>query len=100
MNVQTVTESPATSQDVGKDLLTVLVDTSSGPWLAYGRLVLPYVPKQGARVRIKDLGGQADIKPIVVDGNGRNIDGQSTRSIQNPFEALLLVYTGSQWVVI
>lgn len=78
----------------------VLVDTSFLAWLANGTLFLPGSPQTGVRIHIKDVAGQADIKPISVNGGGPLIDGQTSRLIQNPFESLLVMYNGSKWVVI
>lgn len=78
----------------------VLVDTSFLAWLANGILFLPGVPQAGVRIHIKDVAGQADIKPISVNGGGHLIDGQTSRLIQIPFESLLVTYDGSKWVVI
>lgn len=98
--IQLVSTSPDTIQDPNIGRIVVLVDTSSPSWSSGGILNLPGSPVASARVLIKDEGGQAAAKPIVVSGAGKLIDTVSTRQIQNPFEALLLAYDGTKWVVI
>lgn len=95
-----VDRSPTDIPDPGLSQVSLLVDTSSLNWPVSGTLRLPVSPTSKARVLIKDISGQADSKPIVILGRGLSIDGESSFTLQNPFEALLLVYTGTQWVVI
>ena len=100
MAIQNVDTSPAAADDPGIGTTKVYVDTSAISWAPSGVITLPATPQDGSRIQIKDEGGSAFTKPIVVDGNGNNIDGQATRTIQNPFEALLVAYEGTHWAVI
>lgn len=98
--IQSISVSPATVLDPNIGKIVVLVDTSSVNWSDNGVLSLPPSPVAKAQILIKDSEGSADIKSIVVDGAGKLIDTSATRLIQNPFEALLLAYDGTKWVVI
>jgi len=56
-------------------------------------LTLPAAPANGAAYKIKDAAGTALSSPITVNGNGNNIDGNSTALINTDYGSLALVYS-------
>ena len=91
--------APAAITDLGSGYLLVLVDTADVGWSALDVLTLPAAPQTGFRVLVKDSTGSAGSKPIVVDGNGNAIDGDSTHTIGISYAAVDLVFNGVSWVV-
>ena len=94
--------APAQVGFTGIDERIVLVDTTSGGWSAMDVITLPPVGSEVGflgRVLVKDVGGSADVKPIVVTGDA-TIDGEATQEIATPYGSLGLVYTGVEWKVI
>jgi hypothetical protein len=95
--------APAQVGDTGIDERIVLVDTFSGGWSANDVVTLPPVGSGVGflgRILIKDIGGVADTKPIVISGGATTIDGQATQTIATPYGAMSFVYTGVEWKVI
>jgi hypothetical protein len=70
----------------------VVVDTSVSPQT----VTLPASPNEGQAYKIKD-NGNALSNQITIAGNGNNIDGASTASINTDFGALEVVYTSGEW---
>lgn len=94
--------APAQVGFTGIDERIVGVDTFPGSWSAMDVITLPPVGLEVGflgRVLIKDIGGAAASKPIVVSGNA-TIDGGATQVIGTPYGSLSLVYTGVEWKVI
>ena len=58
-------------------------------------LTLPAAPANGAAYKIKDAAGTALSSPITVNGNGNNIDGNSTALINTDYGSLALVYSSA-----
>ena len=57
-------------------------------------------PSLGQVFTIKDEAGSSSTYPIIIDGNGHNIDGAATISLNNNYGAITLTYTGSQWSIL
>jgi len=74
----------------------IMVDTST---LAI-TVNLPATPTTGDAYRIKDSTGTASTHNITVAGNGSNIEGTSTKTINVNFDKLSVLYNGTQWVLI
>ena len=70
----------------------VLVDTSGGAIT----ITLPASPATGQAYKIKDTGNGLT-NNVTISGNGKNIDGSSTASINTDYGALELVYDGTAW---
>lgn len=62
-------------------------------------LTLPASPKVGDTIGISDSTGAADTNPITIAGNGNNIMGGASLSVDVSFAAFMLVYNGSQWII-
>lgn len=58
---------------------------------------LPASPTQGQRHTIKDASNHP---PVIVDGNGKTIDGASTVTMSTPYQSLTVVYGGVSWSII
>ena len=95
---QSVTTSPAAVTDPGGGITFVLVDTSAPSWINNGAVNLPSSPSSvGGRVTVKDDGGQADVKNILVNGNGNTIDGGASQAISVQWATLELIWNGTDW---
>jgi hypothetical protein len=64
-------------------------------------VILPLNPIVGDTYEIKDTTGLAGTYPIIVDGNGINIDDPTTPAItlSKPYGDLVVTYTGTSWSV-
>lgn len=63
-------------------------------------VTLPAAPTTGREYLIKDATGTASVSSsITVAGNGNNIDGGASRVIAANYEALRIVFNGTQWSV-
>jgi hypothetical protein len=71
------------------DTYLVLVDTSSSA----PTITLPATPLDGQAFKIKDKSGNALANTITISGNGNNIDGSGSASINTDYGALELVYS-------
>ena len=76
--------------------LVLLTDTTA----AILTITLPAAPAKGRVLTISDSTGQAGAHAITVDGNGQNINGAATQTINSAFGYLTILYTGLQWVII
>ena len=83
--------SNSTINLVGSEYV-VLVDTTSGPVTVN----LPASPATGAAVKIKDKGNGLT-NNVTISGNGNNIDGSGSATINTDYGALELVYDGTDW---
>jgi hypothetical protein len=54
----------------------------------------------GTKYIIKDAAGIAGTFPINIDGNGINIDGYSSISINTNYGKLSVCYNGYKWIII
>ncbi len=57
-------------------------------------------PIIGQKIIISDIQGQALTTPIYIDGNGKNINGNSTGMINTDYGSVTLIYNGSFWSAI
>lgn len=63
-------------------------------------IVLPLNPDLGKIYVIKDGTGDAFTNNIMVDGNGKLIDGQTALVLAQDFVSATLVYNGTGWNII
>lgn len=68
------------------------VDTS-----AARTILLPSAPATGQNHEIKDNVGTAHLFNITVDGNGKNIDDDTTDTIETPLGSRKYTYNGTKW---
>jgi hypothetical protein len=63
-------------------------------------LKLPSDPYRGQRFEIKDANGMISMSnPIVIDGNGHQIDRDNTMKMIQPYEAITVTYSGIKWII-
>jgi hypothetical protein len=60
-------------------------------------LMLPTSPALGKTFIIKDTLGLSGSHNIIINGNGSNIDGSSSITVNIPYVAVNLMFTGSSW---
>lgn len=92
-NVTIITASGVLSN--ARDALAV-VSTSLGAFTVN----LPLSPTVGRLFDIKDGDGNALVNPITIGGNGHNIDGAVTQTIDINFASVSLIYNGTQWNIV
>lgn len=63
-------------------------------------ITLPASPSTSRSIIVKDDKGDAGDFNITLDGNGKNIDGQSTYVIDADYGAVELIYNGTEWNVL
>jgi len=89
----------------GKRFADDKVATSSGVTLTFSQaycfvgtrsaavtILLPSNPTDLEWHTVKDQSGQAGAYPITLGGNGKNIDGASSASLNQDYDALTVVY--------
>jgi len=74
--------------------MNLMVDTT-----AARTINLPTSPVSGDSYRIKDSTGTAATNNITVQGNSNNIEGSASNIINTNFGRILVVYNGTQWVL-
>jgi hypothetical protein len=75
---------------------TILVGVLSGSIT----LTLPASPVDKTKYIIKDQNGSATTYNIIIDGNGTNIDGASTFTINENYGSITLIYGNSLWGIV
>lgn len=90
LQLTTVNTSPYAVLSTDSNLM---VDTTSARTIN-----LPASPIAGDAYRVKDSTGTAATNNITVSGNGKNIEGTASATINTNFASLFLVYNGTQWV--
>lgn len=60
--------------------------------------ILPETPSIGQKVTIFDTAGQFRTNPFYVNGNGKNINGSSTLTLNVKDSIVDLTYNGTQWL--
>jgi hypothetical protein len=78
----------------------VLVDTLAGTWTDGGDVVLPAVPVANSIINVKDIGGNAQVKTIDIQGNGFLIEGVATLTLEVNGASFRLFFDGTAyWIV-
>lgn len=72
----------------------ILVDTTTAPVT----ITLLPTPVVGTIITVKKIDSSANA--VTIDGNGKNIDGQATQTINNQFTANKMTYDGTAWFII
>jgi len=98
-----ITSTPITTDTtLTGDERTILVDSSGV--VTDLTVELPLTPTTGQLFVIKDVGndgsGASDVKPIIIDPNGSDIDGSGPITLDVKGDAYTLEYSGSGWRVI
>jgi hypothetical protein len=62
-------------------------------------ITLPLLPENGDQYVVKDIDGYAGTFPIIVSGNGLNVDGSSSITIAQNYASFTFTYTGNQWSI-
>jgi hypothetical protein len=57
-------------------------------------------PSIGKLLIIKDVAGYTGTNSVIISGNGKTIDGESTFTFSGDYTSLSIVYTGSNWSII
>jgi hypothetical protein len=63
-------------------------------------VTLPASPAANQQVTIKDGLGDSATNNITINGNGKTIDGSSTKVISTNYNSYTLVYNGTQWNIL
>jgi len=77
---------------VGSDA-RIYVDSSAGAFT----LTLPASPTNDKEYEIIDSVGSCNSNSVTIDGNGNNIIGNSTYLLSTSYEAVKLIFNGSNW---
>lgn len=59
---------------------------------------LPSSPTTGDTYTVKDSNGNANLSPILISGNGVNIDGVANIQVTTPYTEAIFTYNGSTWM--
>jgi hypothetical protein len=84
----------------------ISIDTSVGDYYYIGTLTgnititLPASPSAGEQYIIKDSSGYLNTYSATIDGNGNNIDGQATQTMNIQYMAITLIYNGTSWDIV
>lgn len=78
----------------------VLVDTSSILWPIGGDVVLPAAPNPNTLINVKDVGGNAAVKSIDIQGNGILIEGVATLPVTVNGANFRLFFDGVAWWIV
>jgi hypothetical protein len=71
----------------------IAADVSAGAWA----LTLPLTPILGAVVMVSVIDGDAATNNLTIDGNGNNIQGDTTLIYDVPLATVWLVYNNTEW---
>lgn len=74
----------------------IAVDSALGAVI----LNLPPSPTTGKTYKIKDISGSAAAQNITINGNGYNIDGSSSYTINSNYGKLEVIFTGTRWSIL
>lgn len=90
--VRTITASyPIVSTDD-----VIVITTNSGSIT----VTMPVAPTKGNNYIIKDGVGNANVNVITINGNGKNIDGQSSYILNASYGSISVVYNGTEWSIL
>ncbi len=70
----------------------ILVDSSTSGLT----ITLPDTPTDGKALHVKDMSGNAFTNAITINGNGKNIDGTGSASINTSYGSVFIVYSTAQ----
>lgn len=62
--------------------------------------LLPASPSANQMVVITDGAGNASQYRILIDGNGKNINGQASAILSSNYGTITLIFNGTQWNII
>jgi hypothetical protein len=102
MSFQTVIlTAPVAVSNPGVGEILVLVDTSDAGWSDGDEVTLPNLGVVTAfgRITIKDYGGTASTKSIVVSGDA-GIDGQASYTLSLDYASVTIVKVYGAWRII
>jgi hypothetical protein len=71
----------------------IAADVTAGAWT----LTLPLTPVSGAVVMVSVIDGDAKTNNLTIDGNGNNIQGDTTLIYDVPLATVWLVYNNTEW---
>ena len=74
----------------------IYVDSSGGNFT----ITLDASPTTNKEIEIIDATGDCSVNAVTVDGNGNNIIGSATQSLNSAYNSYKFVYNGTQWNVI
>jgi hypothetical protein len=79
------------------DLEYLFVDTTNGALT----ITLPATPANGTRIKILDVKGNFDVNNVTLDGNGHNVMGATTMTLDVENKEYTVIYygTGGEWRV-
>lgn len=63
-----------------------------------GTYYLPASPIKGQQITVMDHDGDAETWNITIDGNGKNINGETQAVINTNFGSMTLIYNGIRWM--
>ena len=84
-----------TNAYASRDLDEVHADTKLNDNLF--RITLLSNPKINARIRVIDAESYFNTKNVIIDGNGKNINGSTTLTLSTADDNREFVYNGRQW---
>jgi len=93
LTIQTISSGTAVSYTIGDTYYNAITSATTG-------ILLPPSPVGGQQHVIKDIDGTAGTTAIIVDGNGNTIDGLSSTSLVNNYEATTLIFGPTEWNII
>ncbi len=62
-------------------------------------VTLPSDPVLGDQYSVKDINGTVGLYKVTVEGDGYNIDGNTSMVLAHPYAACTMTFTGDQWGV-
>jgi hypothetical protein len=71
-----------------------------GTLIAGITVTLPASPTAGDIYTIKDQGGTSATFNIIVSGNGNNIDGSSSYTLNSSYQSITVVFANSSWSIL
>lgn len=72
------------------------IDADDDSWTADRSIKLPSTPSNGDEYVVSKAGSSYN---VIIDGNGKNINGSTTQTLVTQYSCLAVRYTGSEWRV-
>lgn len=63
-------------------------------------ITLPLSPVVGFSMEIKDAAGNASVNNITINGNGYNLDGASSFTIDTNYQCITIRFVGTRWSIV